>query len=390
MASSPPGTSFRVLYVIDSLAPGGAERSLVALAPRYAARGIELEVAYFHDRVGLQEDLAGSGAKLHGLAGAGGRVGWLRRTERLVKERRPDLVHTTLFEADVAGRVAAAIRRRPVVSSLVNVAYGPEMLTDPGLRRWKVRGAQLVDGATARLVRRFHAVSYHVADVMTERLRIPQRRIEVVPRGRDPREIGTRTPSRRRHMRDTLGLADDVPILLAVARHERQKGIDVVLQAMPRVLDIMPNARLLVAGREGNVTPQLLSMVDQLHLGRAVRFLGVRPDVGDLFCGADVFVLPSRWEGFPGVVLEAMALEAPIVANDLPMVREAVGDERNAWLVPKDRPDRLAEALIVALNDPAGGRERTAAALERFHALFAIDRVADRMVDFYRRALEGG
>jgi glycosyltransferase involved in cell wall biosynthesis len=379
----------RVLYVIDSLAPGGAERSLVALAPRYATRGIELEVAYLHDRVGLQDELEESGAMLHCLAGAGGRLGWLRRTDRLVRQRHPDVVHTTLFEADVAGRVAATLRRRPLVSSLVNVAYGPEMLSDPRLRRWKVRGAQLVDGATAQLVRRFHAVSDHVAHVMAERLHIPRRRIDVVPRGRDPAELGSRTPDRRARTRAALGLSGEAAVILVVARQERQKGIDVVLEAMPRILDRIPNARLLVAGREGNDTPRLVSTVDRLRLGDAVRFLGVRTDVGDLLAGTDTFVLPSRWEGFPGAVLEAMALEAPIVASDLPMVREAVGDDRAAWLVASGRPDTLAEAVIVSLTAPDAAGARTSAALERFRAMFTIDRVADRMVAFYHRALEG-
>ena len=374
--------------MIDSLAPGGAERSLVALAPRYAARGIELEVAYLHDRIGLQGELEGSGATLHCLAGSGGRVGWLWRTQRLIARRQPDVVHTTLFEADIAGRAAGTLRRRPVVSSLVNVAYGPEMLSDPGLRRWKVRGAQFVDGATSRLVRRFHAVSNHVADVMSERLRVPREKIDVIHRGRDPEELGSRTPDRRARVRASLRLLEGDFVLLAVARQERQKGIDVALQAMPKILDAIPNARLLIAGREGNDTPRLRSMVDDLRLGQAVDSLGVRADIGDLLCAADVFVLPSRWEGFPGAALEAMALEAPIVATDLPMVREAVGDEGSACLVAVDRPDDLAAAVITISTDPDAARERTSAALERFYALFTIERAAERMVAFYHRALE--
>src|SRR5438270_6296378 len=87
----------RVLYVIDSLAPGGAESSLVALARLYPARGVELEVAYLYDRPGLHDALKATGARLTSLAGPGGRRGWARRAAALVRDRRPDLVHTTLF-----------------------------------------------------------------------------------------------------------------------------------------------------------------------------------------------------------------------------------------------------------------------------------------------------
>jgi glycosyltransferase involved in cell wall biosynthesis len=101
-----------------------------------------------------------------------------------------------------------------------------------------------------------------------------------------------------------------------------------------------------------------------------------------------VFVVPSRWEGFGSVLLEAMALEAPIVASDLPAVREVVGDDA-ALLVPPDRPDALAAAVTAVLADPDGAARRAARARERFLATFTIDRVADGMAGFYRRALAG-
>jgi glycosyltransferase involved in cell wall biosynthesis len=386
--SRPPRSpGMRVLYVIDSLVPGGAERSLLALAPRYAERDIDLEVAYLHDRTGLQQQFTDAGVTLHSLAGSGTRMGWIWRTQRLLERRRPDIVHTTLFEADLAGRVAAGLRHRPVVSSLVNIAYGPEMLRDPGLRSWKVRQARLADAMTCRWVRRFHAVSDHVGEVMAKRLRIPRHKIDVIPRGRDLEALGSPTPDRRTRTRAELRLPGDAPVLFVAARQERQKGIDVVLLAMPRILEALPAARLVIAGREGNDTPRIRSTVTELGLDDAVTFLGVREDIGGLLCASDAFVSPSRWEGFPGAVLEAMAMGTPIVATDLPMVREAVGDERCAWLVPPDRPAALAAASIDALTKPSLAEERASAARQRFNERFTIDRVADQMVAFYHRTL---
>jgi FAD/FMN-containing dehydrogenase len=127
----------RLLYLIDSLGPGGAERSLAAMAPGYVGRGIELEVAFLHDRRGLQDELERAGARLCSLAGPGGRPGWMRRVRRLLTVRRPDLVHTTLFEADLAGRVGARLAGVPVVSSLVNVAYGPEQAGAAAADAWR-------------------------------------------------------------------------------------------------------------------------------------------------------------------------------------------------------------------------------------------------------------
>jgi glycosyltransferase involved in cell wall biosynthesis len=379
----------RVLYVIDSLAAGGAERSLAALAPRYRERGVDLEVAYLHDRPGIQDDLRAAGARLHSLAGAGGRPGWAVRARALIRRRDPDLVHTTLFEADVAGRTAGWLTGRPVVSSLVTVAYGPNQAEQAGVRSWKLEGARRLDSTTARVVSRFHSVAGHVARTMGPRLRIPPDRIEVIPRGRDSERLGRRTPERRAVVRAALGVGESEPMVLAAARQEPQKGLDVLLEAFPTVLAEVPEGCLLVAGREGNGTDALRAAVDRLGLRPSVRFLGGREDVADLMAACDVFVLPTRWEGLPGVILEAMALEAPIVASDIDAVREAVGDGGRAVLVPVDDPVRLAEAVVETLRHPAEAAARARSARARFEDLFTIDRVADRMVGFYERALAG-
>lgn len=377
----------RVLYVIDSLAPGGAESSLAALARLYPERGVELEVAYLHDRAGLHERLEASGARLTSLAGPGGRPGWVRRATALVRARRPDLVHTTLFEADIAGRLAAASARVPVVSSIVNVGYGPEQRAEPSIRPWRLFGAQLADIATARVVRRFHAVSHHVADVMARRLLLPRSRVDVVPRGRDPRTLGTRTAERTARARAMLGAGPADRLLLTVARHEYQKGLDVLLRALPQVRREVPRARLVVAGREGNQTATLEAIAGELQLGDAVMFLGARSDVADLLCAADVFALPTRREGFPGAVLEAMALEASIVATAIPTVCEAVVAGEHALLVPPDDPGALASAIVSALASPEESHRRALAARARFLERFTIERAADGMVRLYESAL---
>jgi glycosyltransferase involved in cell wall biosynthesis len=376
-----------VLYVIDSLVPGGAESSLAALAGLYPARGIELEVAYLHDRPGLHDVFSAAGARVTSLAGPGGRRGWARRSLTLVRARRPDLVHTTLFEADIAGRLAGASSLVPVVSSLVTEGYGRSGRNEPGIRAWKLWGAQLADIATARLVRRFHAVSVHVADVMARRLLVPRGRMDVIPRGRDPQVLGRRTEERTRRARAMLDVPPGDRLLLAVARHEYPKGLDVLLRALPSVQAEVPGVRLIVAGREGNETANLQRLAGRLGVGEAVRFLGSRSDVPELLCAADLFVLPTRREGFPGAVLEAMALEVPIVGSSIAAVSEAVVDGQHAVLVPPDDPSALAVAMVDVLTCPSAARQRTLAALARFHDRFTVDRAADAMRRFYEAAL---
>jgi glycosyltransferase involved in cell wall biosynthesis len=378
----------RVLYLIDSLVPSGAERSLAALAPAYAARGISLDVAYLHDRPGIQDELEAAGADLFCLAGPGGRLGWAIRARNLILRRRPDLVHTTLIEADLVGRVASRVAGTPVVGSWVNPYFGPQHLHHPGFPSWKVRIGLSLDRWSARWVTRFHAISGYIAEVMGRTLGVAGERIDVVPRGRDPAAIGQPTPDRRRKARATLGVADDELLLLTVARQDRQKGLDVLVEAMPSVLSRFPKARLVMVGREGNMTGLLRRRIHDHGLEAAVSSIGPRSDVLDLLCGADLFVFPSRWEGLGSVLLEVLALEVPIVASDIPPVREVVG-EGVATLVPPERQRELSAALISCLADPHAGAARARMGRQRFLDRFTIDRVADGMANFYARALGG-
>jgi glycosyltransferase involved in cell wall biosynthesis len=377
----------RVLHVIESLARGGAERSLAAMAPHYLEKGVVLDVAYFFERQGFRNDLLRTGVSLFPLTSARGRLGRTRELRRLIRERSPDLVHTTLFEADIAGRVASALSGVPVVSSLVNVAYGPEQFRDPRLVWWKLRGAQIVDSITARRVVRFHAVSSHVADVMARRLRIRREQIEVIPRGRNQKELGARTEHRRTEARLRLGVSAETALILAVARHEHQKGLDILLEAMPAVIQQLPSARLVVAGRQGNQTVSLEDAIHRLALDSRVELLGARSDISSLLCAADVFAFPSRWEGLPGALLEAMALEVPIVASDLPSIREALGGGQAGRLVPSEQPEKVAEAIVDALNHRDETAKQVDSARRRFESHFTANRVARQMVDFYKRAL---
>lgn len=378
----------RVLYLIDSLAAGGAERSLVDMAPRLVGLGIALEVAVLVDRPGLAPELTAKGIRVHVIGGTW-RGGQYSRLVRFLRAWKPDLLHTTLYESDVLGRLAAAPLRIPVVTTLANTPYGREHAGESGVGRLQLRAAQFVDMATARTVRRFQAVSQATADAYVQRLHLDPRRVQVIPRGRDQVRLGRRTPERRAGARQAFGIAADVPLIVAAGRQEPQKGFDVLLEAMYAVVESIPSAVLLIAGREGRDTERLRRILGEKGIRDSVRLLGERDDVPDLLAAADVFVLSSHREGLPGVVLEAMALDAPIVASDLPTVREAVPSEDHALLVPAGDPVALGKAIQAALTEPGPSAQRAAACRRRFEEQFDIDAVCATIVDFYRVALSG-
>ena len=391
----------RVLYVIDSVGSGGAEHSLRALVPPLVGAGHELVVVTLGPTDVLADPLREAGAEVVLPERSLSWTGAVAHVRAEIGRRHPDLVHTTLFRSDVAGRLAALSTRTPVVSSLVNSSYGPEHRGDPALRRSRVLGAQALDAATAVGVRRFHTLSEHVAEVMGRRLAIPRRKLEVIPRGRDPEALGRWSPDRRAEVRARLGIDDDVPLVLAAARHEYQKGLDVLVRAMPAIVADHPDAVVLIAGRRGNQSAELERLaaeVDrQLRIASEpidvagaghLRFLGRRDDVADLMVAADVFVMPSRWEGLGSVLVEAMATEVPIVASAVPAVRETVSGLGGVRLVPPGDVAALAGAVSSTLAQPPGERRAHGpAARRRFEARYTAAAVAEQMIAFWQRSL---
>jgi glycosyltransferase involved in cell wall biosynthesis len=377
----------RLVYVIDSLDPsGGAEQSLTAIAPHYVDRRIDLTVVCLKGDQGLEDRIVDSGARAIALRTAATRPARIRQMITLLRHMHPDIVHTTLFESDIAGRIAATAVRIPVVSSLVNDSYGSGHLNDPNISRPRLRAAQCADAMTAQLVRRFHALTNYVAGAMAFRLHVPPHRIDVIPRGRDSVALGECSADRAIRVRKSLGVSTE-PVILVAARHEQQKGVDILIDAIPLVRDVVPDVRVLIAGREGNRTVQLKQQVSKLELEPTVTFLGRRQDVADLLCGADVLAMPSRWEGLGSVLLEAMCVGTPIVASDLPAVRESLTHGQTAILIPPEDPVILAKGLLEVLTNHHAALTRATAARQHFTDHFAMPAVADRMRGFYERAL---
>lgn len=376
----------RVVYVIPGMhGGGGAERSLAATLP-FLAHDIHADIVTWTGRDDLRAEVETVGATITDL-GSVGRVATVRALRDFIQDVGPDIVHTTLIDADVVGRTAAAASRVPVVSSLVNVNHGLDVLRSgagPLSRRVQAWSA---DALTARLVVRFHALTDHVASVMSRRLLIPSDRIEVIPRGRDPVRLGMRSPDRRAAARAAHGVRDDQFLVCAAARHERQKGLDVLLRSIPQVVALRPDATFIVGGRHGNQTSELEALVAELGIADAVRFIGQRDDVADLMCAADAWCVPSRWEGFGGILLEAMCLQVPIVASDVPAVREVAGDPPVAALVPPGDHAALARALVAIADDATAAAASARRARQRFLDEFSVDAVSTQMVAFYERAL---
>jgi glycosyltransferase involved in cell wall biosynthesis len=187
-----------------------------------------------------------------------------------------------------------------------------------------------------------------------------------------------------------LGLADEAEVLVTVGRQEYQKGHRHLIDAFPGVIAVRPQARLLIAGREGHASRDLSAQIAALGLQQEVRLLGHREDVTDIMAAADLFVFPSVYEGLGGALIEAIGLGLPVVASDIPALREVVRQGENADLVPPGDSAALTRAIVGLLSDP----DRLRTYSERSRQLFAKEFMAQtsnqRLLDLFSKVAGQG
>jgi glycosyltransferase involved in cell wall biosynthesis len=378
----------RLLFVIPGISGGGSERSLRELAPSLIGAGIDVAIAYMVGRPTDEEaELQRAGVRLHRIRET--RLdGRARGIRRLIGSDRPDIVHTTLFEADIAGRLAAW--RPPgcspvVLSSIVNTSYDSARLTDPNVRPWKLHAVRLIDGWTSRhLTDHFHAVSGAVKDSAVQMLGIDPNRVTVIERGRDSDRLGAPSPERRVRSRTALGLRPEARVVVTIGRQDFQKAQVDLVSAFDLIAENRPDAELILVGPEGTQSKQVEARIERSAHRDRIRTLGHRDDVPDILAAADVFALPSLYEGFPGAVIEAMALGLPVVASQLPTLGEVVDDGRSGLLVPPRDLKRLAESVGRVLDDPKTGTRLGDRGRELFLTRLTAEQSHRRMLDLYQ------
>jgi glycosyltransferase involved in cell wall biosynthesis len=382
---SPALRKIRVLHVIPQVSGhGGAEISLRDNVVAASGSYLEQAIVVLNRTDNEMDPFIQAGVPVRVPSNHLSRVGAVRHVLASIRDFTPDVVHSSLFEADLAARIAATATSTRVVCSLVNTGYSEYALAAQPVSRAKLRMVKSLDGFLARqATTAFHAISEATASHAVEHLRIPRSRIRVVPRGRDADSIGERTPGRRRRVRESEGWVDR-SVILNVARQEPQKGHEHLLQAFHQVVEVHPQALLVQVGREGRNTHTIRRLVDELQLTDAVQFLGVRSDIADLLVGADVFGFSSLWEGLGGAVVEAAAAALPIVSFDVPAIREVVGPD-HPWLVPIGDASRLGDALCEVVE---AGEFATAsigqAQRKRFLEHYELGAVVEEMKSFYR------
>ena len=234
-------TSLKILFVIDSLGTGGAERYLAEQLPQLGRFNVTPIVVSLRQRQeGVQADLQRHRFDVR-IIPASGLIGRVAALRAIIRAERPDVIQTVLFHADLAGRLAAVGFPVKVISRLVNTDYDERRFDDPNIKTVSFRLARLIDGWTARhLTHHVYANSNAVKTAAMRDLKIPPHKITVIEESRDAARLGRPSPQRRKLARSRLGLAEHREVLVNIGRQDYQKGQRYLLEAMARLVSTRP------------------------------------------------------------------------------------------------------------------------------------------------------
>ncbi len=362
--------SLRIAMMIETDGPGGAEVMLIQLAEELRRRG------HVVTPVGPARGQGWLSGRLRSL-GFDRRTFNLRRTldplcalelARMLRELRVDVVHSHEFTMAVYGGAAASWLGVPHVVTM----HGNESVMDAWRRRLALRWSW-------KRSRAYVAVSSHTRAEMETRLGLPDGAIHVIPNG-VPIRPGERELTRRK-----LGVEDDDVLILTVGNLRRRKGHAVLLNALAELQRAGCAApwQLAIAG-DGRQRENLTRLTAELGITDRVQLLGHRDDIPDLQAAADIYAMPSYWEGMPLAILEAMIVGKSIVASRVGGIPEMLREGDSGLLVPAGDPRELAGALRQLIEDPARRERLGTAARSHAEAEFHVAVMADRYEHLYR------
>ncbi len=369
----------RVLFVHGTLEIGGAEEVRLSLLSRLDRSRYEAAVCCLQQGGEIADEVAALGYEVivlgrraHALS-----LATLQALRRVIRERRPHIVQTSLPRANYWGRFAAALEQVPVIIA--------EEHTVSDRADWARPVVERLLGPRAHCV---IAVSESVRAALAARnMASTGPRTVVIPNPVNEKRLQVRRS--RAEVRRELKVREDELLLVHAGRMDRfdgAKGHDILITAIGMLPAGGPALVCVLLG-DGPARARLEGLAQTLGAQDRIRFLGYRRDVADFLAAGDLFALPSRIEGMPIALMEAMCMGLPAVASDIPANRETLGGGEYGRLVPPSSPLALARGIAALACDPALRSKLATRALSQARGAFSAERYAEAVSQLWEELL---
>jgi glycosyltransferase involved in cell wall biosynthesis len=299
---------------------------------------------------------------------------FLAKMVSLIKREKIHLVHAHDFMMNVYGAVAAKIASVPMIATI----HGKGYFT---LKKSRILAYRLAVSLCSRMT----AVSEDLKEYLRKELKLAgTKKIMILYNGIDLDRFTVKNSGS--NMRADLGISPDAPVAGTVGSLFEVKGIPYLLRAVKKVVSYFPDFKLLIAG-EGNQEPFLKQETAALGLKDNVIFLGLRDDIPAVLNIIDVYVCSSLSEGLSIAILEAMAMEKPVVATKVGGNPELIVPGENGYLIPSEDPEPIAEKIIVLLKDKSLREKMGKAGRKMVEEKFSLKAMIDNYQNLYRKLL---
>jgi glycosyltransferase involved in cell wall biosynthesis len=366
----------RILHLIDSLDLGGAQEVVVNIVRGADRSRFGHEVATLHGQGIYFRRLMEAGVRVHSLSPAKWLPAYIPGLASLLSGSRFDILHCHLIASNVIGKPLGRIMGVPVIINHDHT-NDPSRGTNPlilGLETW-----------ANRLAAHTIAVSASCRDFLVRREGVANDRVSIIHNAIDTTRF-TPSAAHRAAARSRLKIPAEGPVVAGVGRLNPQKNFSLFIEIAGLVAARNGDTRFLIAGT-GPEEALLRSKASALGLDGRITFAGYVADPRDIYNSCDVLLMPSRFEGLPMTLLEAMAMEVPVVASRLDGIAEVVTDNRDGFLIRPDDAAAFASTVTALIGDPERRRSVGIAARRKVEEGFSAQRMVSEIEAIYDRFL---
>ncbi len=368
----------RIVYVVDNLSFRGGERTFLQLVEGIDRSRYDVSVACTPGGV-FVERLERLRVPVIPADMRRRRLDTALSLARILKRTKPHIVHTQ-GRGDTFGRLAARLAGVPVIMSTTAMIAGRYQVPE----WWRRTLYRIIDRITDRLVDRYIVVNRASVEPLTGRHKIPPARIVVIPNGIELKRYD-RSHAPKGTWRARCGIPDGTTLVGALGRFTWQKGFSDLLRAfatLPPADDVW-----LAIGGDGPLREDLDTLARTPNIEDRCLLPGFIDDVPEFLADLDVFVLSSRLEGHPMVLLEAMAMGLPVIATDIAGVGDTVTDGVDGRLIPVGDVPAMANALGELIRDQSMARRFGQNARKKIEREYTVEQMVRRTTLVYEEIL---
>lgn len=352
-----------ILHLITSLKYGGTENYLYQIV-QFLKNKFNFFIGYLKEKGYIAEKIEREGLPVVYFNN-------IFEIIKFIKNKNIQILHTHLYRANIIGRIAGKITNIPVISSQL------------ALDNWRKFYHVWFDYLTTKFCKLVIVNSYFTKKQFVEKEKIPQEKIVVVYNGID---FNSFKPKYKKEKNlNEFNLDINYKIVGTITRLHKEKGVDFIPYIVKNVSKNVENVKFLIVG-DGPEEKNFRLQLKKNNLSEKVYLIGFKDNIPDILTTLDVFFLPSREESFPQVILEAMTVGVPVVANDIGGINEIVEDGKTGFLV--NNLDMMVKKIIKLLTDAELHKKMIENSREKVKN-FDIKKMISQIENIYNSILRG-